>query len=85
MSKLKYDGYYYNLNIKVKKRNSYASIFRFFEKTNKVISVVCSPNHNDPRNFWHFFPKGDWFNENYEDNGYYNITDDKISFTCGEV
>ena len=57
----------------------------FWKKTYKVISVVCGPNHNDPRNFGHFFPKGDWFNENYEDNVYYNITDDKISFTCGEV
>ena len=85
MSKIRYDGYYYNLDIKEKKRDSCIYIFRFFEKTNKVISVICSPNHNDALSFGNFFPSGDWFNENYENNGFYNITDDKISFTCGKV
>ena len=85
MSKLKYDGYYYHLTIEEKKIDSYINIFRFFEKTNKVISVACSPNYNKAPIFGNFFPSDDWFNENYENNGNYNITDDKISFTCGKV
>ena len=31
------------------------------------------------------FPSGNWFNEQYENKGTFNISEDKISFECGKV
>ena len=60
-------------------------IFRFYENNNKVIAVSCSLNEHLKINFANFFPSGNWFDENYEDNGNYNISGEQISFECGNV
>ena len=86
MSKLRFDGYYYYLKKNIIKNDSYNYILRFFEKNNKVIDVTVSPQKDDIIvGFWDFFPSGNWFNENYENNGNFDISGDQISFKCGEV
>ena len=86
MSKLRFDGYYYYLKKNIIKNDSYNYILRFFEKNNKVIGVTVSPQKDDIIvGFGDFFPSGNWFNENYENNGNFDISGDQISFKCGEV
>ena len=82
MSKIKYNGYYYYLDLKKNINDTYNYVMRFFPN-NKVITVThCS---HDISKFWRFFPNINWFNENYEDNGTFNIKEDRISFECGKV
>ena len=71
--------------LKKKKSDSCNSIFRFYDKNNRVISVVCGQNEKRTNYFGDFFPSGNWFDENYEDNGCYEISGEQISFKCGNV
>ena len=80
MSKLKFNGLYYYLNISL----NINYILRFFEKNNLVIGVSLSANKGKEL-FKNYFPQGDWFNEFYEKNGNYTIFGNKISFVCGKV
>ena len=85
MSKIKYDGYYYSFKSEKDNYDSYNCILRFFEKKNKVISVSISPSKGKRHSFGNYFPAGDWFNEKYNENGEFKVTENKISFNCGRI
>ncbi len=86
MSKVRFDGYYYFLKLEEDKLDSVNYILRFYPD-NRVIGVSVSPNkeNNFTSKFSNFFPSGNWFNEEYEDNGDFNISGDQINFVCGDV
>ena len=86
MSKVRFDGYYYCLKFKEDKLDSINYILRFYPD-NRVIQVSCSPNKekNYKPKFSIFFPSGNWFNEEYEDNGNFNISGNQINFICGKI
>ena len=63
---------------------SYNHIIRFFpsHKVIKVVLPLCSRNKSKLY-FGDLFPSGNWFNENYINNGTFNIKENQISFKCG--
>ena len=80
MSELKFNGLYYYLNIS--KNTNY--VLRFFEKNKLVIGTSIGAK-NSIYLFAKFFPNEGWFNEFYEIKGNYAISENKISFVCGNV
>ena len=85
MPKLRFNGYYYCF---VKRNTSeyYNSVLRFYENNNIVIGVSISPQNNKKNcRFINYFPKENWFNENYEEKGDYIISEEQISFVCSNV
>ena len=82
---MKFNGYYYCLQLEENISHSYNYILIFYDKNNKVIKVSCCPSNEDKYFFINFFPTNNWFNENYENNGNYNISGDQISFECGKI
>ena len=85
MSEVRSDGYYYCLKLEKKRDDSVNSILRFFSEQSKVIGVSVSPNKKSKFIFSNFFPSGNWFSENYENNGNYTISRNTISFECGKI
>ena len=65
---------------------SYNHIIRFFpsHKVIKVVLPLCSRNKSKLY-FGDLFPSGNWFNENYINNGTFNIKENQISFKCRNV
>ena len=85
MSKVKFDGYYYHIDFKENdKYNSYNYILRFFPN-NRVIGVTVDVTKENKFTFGNCFPVGNWFNENYESNGIFNISENQITFECGDI
>ena len=84
MSKLRFDGYYYNLNMAKNKFESTNYILRFFPENNKVIGINYSINKENKFNFANFFPSYIWLDENYKDSGTFTINENKINFECGK-
>ena len=83
MPKLRFDGYYFYLNKKENPKDTKNYILRFYEKSQKVISVSVGLNNNKVKNDFNindFFPSEKWFNEDYEKSGIYEISGDKIRF-----
>ena len=88
---LKFFGYYYFLKKKGNILDSSNSVLRFFKDKKRVISVsigLQKDKKDKPIESFvlnDFFPKETWFNELYENNGTYEISDDHIKFKCGFV
>ena len=84
MSKVKFDGYYYNLQLQEDENCFVNNILRFFPD-NTVIEVPIQAKKDNKITFGNCFPSGNGFNEQYENKGTFNISEDKISFECGKV
>ena len=76
------NGYYYCLS----NDHEYNSVLRFYKESNKVIGASIGSTSSEIK-FIGLFPKGNWFNENYEDSGNYeiSISGNKIAFSLGKV
>ena len=86
MSKIRYDGYYYSFQLGDKKNNhSHNYVLRFFNENNKVISESIYVIKENDFCFGNFFPEGNWFNENYEKKGNFEINENKIYFKIGNI
>ena len=78
----KENGYYYCLS----NDHEYNSVLRFYKESNKVIGASIGSTSSEIK-FIGLFPKGNWFNENYENSGNYeiSISGNKIAFSLGKV
>ena len=76
------NGYYYCLS----NDHEYNSVLRFYKESNKVIGASIGSTSSEIK-FIGLFPKGNWFNENYENSGNYeiSISGNKIAFSLGKV
>ncbi|MDO4618310.1 MAG: hypothetical protein Q4B31_02170 [Clostridia bacterium] len=75
-AELKFDGYY--CFIRDEDNDGYVDnrVLRFFEDGTVIgVSIEQTEENNG------YFPKGDWFDKDYEDNGTYSIDGDEISFS----
>ena len=85
---LRFNGYYYYLDERDRKERAINYILRFYENPKKVIHVsmgLNEENYYKEFDLNDFFPSNNWFNENYEDSGRYEIYGEQISFDCGKV